>query len=76
MALTNSSISSLDVPVVVVDCVVTSNAVAGGAIGASEATSMEGTVVDIVGMTFVEVVEMSICFNWIKLSNSFSISLS
>ena len=71
----NLSASCLDVPIVV-DSTVTGNVVAGGAVGANEAASVEGTVVDTVGMKFVEVVAMSVCFNWIKLSNYFSVSLT
>ena len=40
---------------------------------------MEGsrpTLTDTVGMTSLEVVPMSLCFNWIKASNSFSISFN
>ena len=48
----------------------------GVAVGASEAASVEGTVVDTVRMTFVEVDVMSVCFNCITLSNYFFVSLS
>lgn len=76
MALTNSVAFSPDVPDVVVDSDVTSNVVADGAVGASEAAIVEGTIVDIVETAFAKVDAMSVCFNWIKLSNCFSISLS
>ena len=62
MALTNLSASSPSAPAAYVDSAVTGNDVAGGAVGASEAASVEGTVVDIVGMTFAEVDAMSVCF--------------
>ena len=62
MALTNLSTSSLGV-LVIVDSIVNGNDVAGGAVGASEAASVEGTAVDIVGMTFAEVDAMPVCFN-------------
>jgi len=62
MALTNSTAFSPDAPVVV-DYAVTGNVVASGAVGASEAASVEGAVVDTVGMTSLEVVAKSLCFN-------------
>ena len=34
-----------------------------GALGANEASSIYGTIVDIVGMTFADVVEISLFFN-------------
>jgi len=54
MALFNLSTSSLDVPIVV-DSAVTGNDVAGAAVGASEAASVEGTAIDTIGMMFAEV---------------------
>lgn len=75
MALTNYASFSPNA-LAIVDFVVTGNVVASGVIGASEAASVEGTTVDIVGMTFVEVVALLVCFNWINLSNSFFVSLS
>lgn len=75
MALTNFVAFSPDASDDVVDSAIIGNDVAGGVVGASEATSVERTIVDIVGMTFAEVDAMLVCFNWIKLSNSFSVSL-
>jgi len=63
MALTNFVSFSTDVLAADVDFVVTGNVVAGGAVGASEDANVEGIAVDTIGMTFVEVVAMSFCFN-------------
>jgi len=76
MALTNFTAFFPDAPTAIVDSTVTSNIVVGGAIGASEASSVEGTAVDTVGMKSLEVVAKSLCFNLIKASNSFSVSLN
>jgi len=59
MALTSYAAFSLDVPAVVVGSFVTGNDVAGGAMGAIDAASVEGTDVDTVGMTSLEFVAMS-----------------
>jgi len=59
MALTNYVALSLDAHVVV-DFVVTENVMAGGAVGSSEASNVEGTVVDTVGMTYLKVVAKSL----------------
>lgn len=63
MAFTNSSAFSPCVPVATVDSAVTDNVVAGGAVGANDAASVEGTAIDIVGMTVLEVVAKSLCFD-------------
>ena len=60
MALINLSASSPDVPTADVDSVVTRNVVAGGVVGASEAASVEGTIVDTFGMTFADVVAITL----------------
>jgi len=62
MALTNSATFS-PYAHVVGDSTVTGNVVAGGAVGASEAFSVEGTAVDTIGMKSLEVVAKSLCFN-------------
>lgn len=66
IALTNFTTSS-DVPIIDVDCVEIYSTVAIGAVGASEAANVEGTVVETVGMTFTEVVAISLFFDWIKV---------
>jgi len=63
MALTNFPASSPDAPVAYVDPIETSCVVGMGAVGASEAASVEGTIVETIGMTFANVVEISIFFN-------------
>lgn len=63
MAFTSSAALSPDAPDVVVDYVVTGNVVAGGFVGASEAVNVEGTIMDTVGMTVLEVVVNSLCFD-------------
>jgi len=63
VALINSVAFYPCAPVVVVDSTIIGNIVAGGAMGASDATSVEGTVVDTVGITSLEVVSKSLCFD-------------
>lgn len=63
MALTNFAAFSPDASTIVVGNAITGNDVEAGAIGASEATNVEGIVVDIVVMTFVEVDAMLFYFN-------------
>ena len=63
MALRSYVALSTGAPAVVVDFVITSNVVVGGAMGVSDATSVEGTVVETVGMTVLEVVAKSLCFD-------------
>jgi len=76
IALTNFVASSPTLPADDVDSVETYCVVGIGAVGGNEAANVEGTTVETVGMTFTEVVAISVCFNWIKLSNSFFVSLN
>jgi len=59
-----------------VDAVEAGSVVAIGAVGANDATKVEGTVVVTVGITVVGAVSRLACFTCINLSNSFSISFS
>lgn len=63
MALTNSVVFCLSVPVIVVHFAVTGNVLVGGAVGANDVASVEGTDVDIVGMIVLEVLAKSLCFD-------------
>lgn len=63
MDFTSSTVFSIDVPDAVVDSVVIGSVVIGGAVGANDAASVEGTVVDTVGMTVLQVVAKSLLFN-------------
>lgn len=80
IALTNLLASShgwvvVDVePVTDVDAVAAGSVVASGAVGANEAAKVDGTVVVIVGMAVEMAVSRLDYFNYIGLSNSFSIS--
>ena len=76
MALTNFAASSPDAPAADVDSIETGCVVGMGAVRAKEAANVEGTIVEIVGMTFVDVVAISLSFNWIKVFNSFFVSLN
>lgn len=60
MAFTISATFSVDVTTAVVDLVVIGSVVASGAVGANDAAIVEGTVVDTVGMTVIEVVAKSL----------------
>ena len=74
MALTSSAAFSPDALATDVGSVVASKDITSGAIGAKGVASVDGTTMETVGITFVEEVATSTCFNWIKASNSFSIS--
>jgi len=63
MALTNSTSFSPYVPVAIVDFAVTGNTMVAGAVGANDATSVEGTIVNIMGMIALEVVAKSLFFD-------------
>ena len=63
MAFTSSAAFSADVPTAVVDLVVIGSGVAGGTVGANDASNVEGTIVDTMGMIVLEVVAMSLCFD-------------
>ena len=76
IALTNLSNSSPDLPVAYVDSVETGCVVAIGVVGSNEDANVEGIVMVTVGMTLIELVPILFCFNWIRLSNSFSVSLN
>jgi len=76
IAFTNFDASSPYIPVADVDFVETCCAMDIRVVGANEAKDIEGIAVDTVGMTFTDVVRRSLCFNWTKLSNSFSVSFN
>ena len=76
IALTNFAASSPYVPATDVDSVETYCTVGIRVLGANEAVDVEGIVVDTFGMTFIDVVPRSLCFNWTKLSNSLSVSFN
>ena len=63
MAFTNSATFSPCVPIAAEYFAVTSNVVVGGVVGANDVASVEGTTVDNVGMTILEVVAKSLCFD-------------
>ena len=71
MALTSSVPFSPDAAAAAVDSVVARKAVASLAVGAKYASSVDGTAMETMGITFVEEVATSTYFNWIKASNSF-----
>ena len=76
MDLTKSVAFSPDALASDVGYVETSYDVGMGAIGANEVSNVQVTVVETVGMTSVDVVAISLCFNWIKVPNYFSVSLN
>ena len=63
IAFTSFVAFSVDVPAFVMDSVVIGSAMVGGAVGANDATTVEGIVVVTVGMVVVEVMARSLCLD-------------
>ena len=62
MAFTSFDVFSVEVPAVV-DSMVIGSAMAGGAVGVNDATNVEGTAVQKMGMAILEVVAKSLCLD-------------
>ena len=82
MSLTNLLASSLGwataivEPVADVVVVAVGSVVASGAMGANEAAKVDGIFVVTIGIAMAVVVSRLACYNYLKLSNSFSISFN